>query len=204
MARSTASASSGERASDGCAALELLHVDARVVAALDRGHHGAGARRVEERERRRLLPAGVLVGVVADDRRVRDRAVDAPVDPRQPRGDLVDGPVEVVDPALQRDREVDDVGGRTAEDRLLTAPQDTDTPPGVERREQCERRDRGRRDRNRKLEAHEPTRRRVSGEGVWGNREVPPHEVRRRGLAGETGLPPRERAAGERLTTAGA
>src|SRR6266545_6754020 len=31
-------------------------------------------------------------------------------------------------------------------------------------------------------------------EGVWGNREVPPHEVLRRGLVGETRFPPRERA----------
>src|SRR6266540_2932127 len=35
-------------------------------------------------------------------------------------------------------------------------------------------------------------------EGVWGNREVPPPQVLRRGLAGETWFPPRERAEGER------
>src|SRR5438094_10310695 len=36
-------------------------------------------------------------------------------------------------------------------------------------------------------------------EGVWGNREVPPHETRRRGFdVGETWFPPRERAKGER------
>src|SRR4051812_7556586 len=36
-------------------------------------------------------------------------------------------------------------------------------------------------------------------EGVWGNREVPPHETRRRGFdVGETWFPPRERAEGER------
>src|SRR5687768_3047173 len=34
------------------------------------------------------------------------------------------------------------------------------------------------------------------GEGVWGNREVPPL-LRRRGSVGETGFPPRERAEGE-------
>ena len=49
------------------------------------------------------MAARVLVGVVADDRGVRDRLVDAPVDPREPRRDLVDGAVEVVDPGLQRD-----------------------------------------------------------------------------------------------------
>ena len=55
------------------AAVELLHVDPGVVAALDRGDDDAGARRVEQRERGRLVAARVLVGVVADDRRVRDR-----------------------------------------------------------------------------------------------------------------------------------
>src|SRR5919106_1395110 len=35
------------------------------------------------------------------------------------------------------------------------------------------------------------------GEGVWGNREVPPQH-RRRGPVGETWFPPRERAEGER------
>src|SRR6266508_3153613 len=35
-------------------------------------------------------------------------------------------------------------------------------------------------------------------EGVWGNREVPPPRVLRRGLVGETWFPPRERAGGER------
>src|SRR5215204_3759189 len=34
-------------------------------------------------------------------------------------------------------------------------------------------------------------------EGVWGNREVPPRWTVRRGLAGETWFPPRERAGGE-------
>ena len=84
IARSTASCSSGERATDGPAAVELLHVDPRVVAALDRGHDDARAGRVEQRERRRLVAARVLVGVVADDRGVRDRAVDAPVDAGEP------------------------------------------------------------------------------------------------------------------------
>ena len=32
------------------------------------------------------------------------------------------------------------------------------------------------------------------GEGVWGNREVPPRPIRRRGLVGETWFPPRERS----------
>src|SRR5919106_363789 len=35
------------------------------------------------------------------------------------------------------------------------------------------------------------------GEGVWGNREVPP-QSRRRGYVGETWFPPRKRAEGER------
>src|SRR3954470_13859823 len=35
-------------------------------------------------------------------------------------------------------------------------------------------------------------------EGVWGNREVPPHEAKEGGNVGETWFPPRERAEGER------
>ena len=65
------------RESDGStAAIELLHVDARVVAALDRGDDQTGTGRVEHRHRRRLVAARVLVRVVAHDRRVQERAVD--------------------------------------------------------------------------------------------------------------------------------
>ena len=74
---------------------------------------------VEQRERRRLVAARVLVGVVADDRAVRDGPVDAAVDPREPGGDLVDGPVQVVDPALQRDGELDEVLAAAAEQHPL-------------------------------------------------------------------------------------
>src|SRR4051812_15403462 len=85
----------GER-DRGAAPFELLHVDPGVVATLDRRHDDAATGRVEERERRGLMAARVLVGVVADDRGVRHRSVDAPVDPGEARSDLVDGPMEVV------------------------------------------------------------------------------------------------------------
>ena len=98
-------------------AVELLHVDARVVAALDRAHDDAGPRRVQERERRRRLAGLVVVGVVAKDRRLRDAVVDPAVDARERAGDLVDRAVEVVDPRLQRDGEVDEI-------RLAAAEQD--------------------------------------------------------------------------------
>ena len=63
--------------------VELLHVDPRVVATLDRAHDDAGARRVEQRERRRRLPRLVLVRVVAHDRRLRDAVVDPAIDARE-------------------------------------------------------------------------------------------------------------------------
>src|SRR3954463_5311151 len=85
----------------GAAALELLHVDPGVVPALDRGHHDPSAGRVQERNRGGLVAARVLVGVVADDRGVRDGAVDSAVDAGQCRGHLVDRAVQVVDPALE-------------------------------------------------------------------------------------------------------
>src|SRR5690348_972102 len=50
----------------GAAAFQLLHVDPRVVAALDRRHDEASAGRVEQGKRGGLVAAGVLVGVVAD------------------------------------------------------------------------------------------------------------------------------------------
>ena len=67
------------------------------------------------------MAAGVLVGVVADDRRLRDRRVDAPVDASEAGGELVDGAVQLVDAALQRDREVDEIGLAAAEERQLRA-----------------------------------------------------------------------------------
>ena len=65
------------------------------------------------------MPARVLVGVVADDRGVRDRPVDAAVDAREARGHLVDRAVEVVDPPLERDGEVDEVSPAAAEEHPL-------------------------------------------------------------------------------------
>ena len=129
MARSTASCSSGESATDGAAAVDLLHVDAGVVAALDRGDDDARARRVEQRERGRLVAAGVLVGVVADDRGVRDRVVDPPVDAREAGRDLVDGAVQVVDPALERDGELDEVLAAAADERPLRVAEPPDARP---------------------------------------------------------------------------
>ena len=78
---------------------------------------------VEQRERGGLVAARVLVGVVADDRGVRDGPVDAPVDAGEPGGDLVDGAVEVVDPALEGDGELDDVLAAAAEQQALRLPQ---------------------------------------------------------------------------------
>src|SRR3954452_24257466 len=97
----TRGASAAHRALDGLlllrrqrdgrlAAFELLHVDPRVVAALDGRDDHAGPRRVAPRARGRLVPARVLVGVVADDRRVGDGRVDAAVDAGEAALDLVD------------------------------------------------------------------------------------------------------------------
>src|SRR5829696_750997 len=124
-------------------AVELLHVDACVVSPLDRGDDDTGSRRVEERQRGRLVAAGVLVRVVPHDRRVRERAVDPQVDPRKPRGDLVHGAVEVVDAALERDREVDDVLPAAGEQQSLRVAHTADADPREPRED--ERRDGDRR-----------------------------------------------------------
>ena len=58
----------------------------------DRAEDDPRAVRVEERHRRGLVPAGALVSVVANDRRLRDAAVDTAIGtpdrrrPRQPPG----------------------------------------------------------------------------------------------------------------------
>ena len=122
MARSTACCSSGDRATAGEPAVDLLHVDPGVVAPLDRRDHDPRPGRVEQGERSRLVAARVLVGVVADDRGVRDGLVDPAVDPREARRHLVDGAVEVVDPRLQRHRELDQVLPPAADERRAARP----------------------------------------------------------------------------------
>src|SRR5918992_567466 len=110
----------------GAALLELLDVDAGVIAALDRAHHDPRAPRVEKGQRRRLLPAGARVRVVPDDGRVRDAAVDPAVDPHEAGRDLVHGAVEVVDTRLQRDGELDEILLRAAEQDCLRTAQTPD------------------------------------------------------------------------------
>ena len=61
----------------------------------------------------------LFVGVVADKRRVRDRAVDAAIDAGQGRCDLVDGAVQVVHSRLERDREIHEVVLAAAEEHEL-------------------------------------------------------------------------------------
>ena len=105
------------------ALVELLHVHAGVVAALDRAEDDAGAARVEQRDRGRLPSAGAVVRVVTDDRRARERRVGAPVDAGDRRRDLVHGAVEIVDASLERDGEVGEVPIRPAEEHLLRGAQ---------------------------------------------------------------------------------
>ena len=66
-------------------------------------------------------------------------AVDPAVDAREARGDLVDRAVEVVDPALQRDGEVDEVLAAAAEQRplrLAHAPHRTQAHQAIPRPDQ--------------------------------------------------------------------
>ena len=89
------------------------------------------------------MAAGVLVRVVADDRDVAHRLVRAAVDSDEPGRDLVHGPVQVVDPALERDGELDEVALAPAEQHLLARPQALDAQPdpgGQQERDHCCRR----------------------------------------------------------------
>ena len=76
-ARRSASSSSGESCELGGARGDLLGVQARLVAVVDRGQHDPGAVGVEQRDRQRLVARHLVVGVVADQRAVGDRAVEA-------------------------------------------------------------------------------------------------------------------------------
>ena len=56
--------------------------------------------------------------------------VDPAVDPREPGRDLVDGAVQVVDPALERDGELDQVLAAAADQHPLRVAQPADAHPG--------------------------------------------------------------------------
>src|SRR5207247_330146 len=79
---------------------------------------------------------GALVRVVADERGLRDRRVDSPIDTREACRDLVHSPVQVVDPALERDCEVDEVLLHPSEQHELGRPHGAQLPPGETGHEQ--------------------------------------------------------------------
>jgi hypothetical protein len=58
---------------------------------------------------------------------------DAAVDPGEPRGDLVDGAVEVVDSRLERDGKVDEIRLRATEEYALGGPRLAERAPGGQR-----------------------------------------------------------------------
>ena len=78
------------------------------------------------------MAARVLVGIVADDRAVRNGAVDPAVDTRERGRNLVDRLVQVVDPPLKRDRELDEILGAIACPTLLVYGEESwiPLPPG--------------------------------------------------------------------------
>src|ERR687885_1340994 len=120
--------------------VELLHVDPGVIAALDGADDDAAAAAVEKCERGRLVAARAFVGVVADERRLRERLVDSAVDARETGRDLVDGAMQIVAPRLQRDREVDEVVLATPEHHLLATADVPELGPGRDRDSDCDER----------------------------------------------------------------
>ena len=79
----------------------------------------------------------------------------------RPRGDLVHGPVQVVDPALQRDGEIDEILLATAEQHALRRANRLQLPPREARDDQREPCDGAGRDRDpfRGRESHGASRR---------------------------------------------
>src|SRR6185312_7043250 len=66
-------------------------------------------RGIEQGDRGGLVPARLLVRVVAHHGEPGDGRVDATLETAERRRQLVDRPVQPVDPALQRDGEVDEI-----------------------------------------------------------------------------------------------
>ena len=97
------------------------------------------------------------VRVIADDCGVRQRAVHPAVDPGEPRRDLVDRAMEVVDASLQRDGELDEVGAAAAEQHALrrAQPPHPHPEPRAERQRPGGRRRRS--ERHGQLDTHAPS-----------------------------------------------
>src|SRR4029079_64086 len=89
----------------------------------------AGAVGVEQRNRRRLLAARSLVGVVAHNRSVGDRAVDTTIDAGEAGVDLVDRAMEVVDTALEGHGEIEKITASTPEHDRLSGLHVPEAPP---------------------------------------------------------------------------
>ena len=100
---------------------DLLGVEPRLVAVVDRGQHDPGAAVVEQRDRRRLAARHLVVGVVADDRPVGDRAVEAPLGALEP---ALEARHDVDDVVVQRGELALDVGGMGDEVALAVAEHD--------------------------------------------------------------------------------
>ena len=64
--------------------MHLLEVDARLVAVVDAGEHHPRAGAVEQRDRHRLVPGELVVGVVAHQRAMGDRAAQTRLHASQP------------------------------------------------------------------------------------------------------------------------
>ena len=94
------------------------------------------------------MSPGSLVGVIAHQRGVRDRAVDAAVDPRERGCDLVHGPVQVVHAGLERDGEIDEIVLPAAEEHELRRAHTTELAEQVEAQAEAHDGRSGRADRN--------------------------------------------------------
>jgi hypothetical protein len=94
--------------------VDLLAVQAGGVAVGDRGEHDAIVVGVEQRNRCRLVAGHLVVGVIAHERAVGDRAVEAVLGGGHARvqalGDLLDARVQRFEGRLQRARVRDQVG----------------------------------------------------------------------------------------------
>ena len=101
--------------------LHLLDVEARLLAVVDRREDDAGLPLVEQRDRGGLPAGQLVVGVVAHDRAVRERAVEALLVDVEP---ALDARHDVDHPLVQRLELALDVGGVRDEIALAVAEDD--------------------------------------------------------------------------------
>ena len=82
------------------------------------------------------MTTGVFVGVIPNDCDVRQTLIDPPIEACESGGDLVNRSMQIVDPRLQRHREIDHIAARPTKHVLLGIACTRDLQPRSPRKRQ--------------------------------------------------------------------